>query len=86
MPRIRPEDLQAAEREVAAPDAANREREARLGRSLRRLGHQLLPARGGGYMIGDGKGTIVRSGTVFSPTLSLDDVQAWIEEHVKTKG
>jgi len=61
----------------------NKDRKARMGRSLKRLGHELVDVKGGGYMIGDGRGSIVRSGTVFSPTLSLDDVQAWIEEYVK---
>ncbi len=67
------------------PDEFTSDRESRLARSLKRLGHRLVKLASGGFAIGDDKGKIVQSGTAFAPTMTLDDVHAWIEEHVKRK-
>jgi hypothetical protein len=59
-------------------------RENRLGRSLKRLGFQLVTSRSG-LSIADERGRIVQNRTVFSSTMNLDDVDAWIRKHVSTK-
>jgi hypothetical protein len=68
-----------------SPDEFTSDRESRLARSLKRLGHRLEKLARGGFAIADDKGKIVQSGTAFSPTMTLDDVHAWIEEHIERK-
>jgi hypothetical protein len=58
--------------------------ENRLGRSLTRLGFQLVTSRSG-FSIADDRGRIMQSRTVFSSTMGLGDVEAWIKKHVSTK-
>jgi len=43
----------------------------------------LVKVNRGGFAIADDKGKIVQSGTAFSPTMTLDDVHGWIEEHIE---
>jgi hypothetical protein len=60
-------------------------RENRLSRSLKRLGFQLVTSRSG-LSIADGHGRIVQSRSVFSSTMGLDDVEAWIRKQVSANG
>jgi hypothetical protein len=60
-------------------------RENRLSRSLKRLGYQLVTSRSG-LSIADERGRIVQSRNVFSSTMGLDDVEAWIRKQVSLKG
>jgi hypothetical protein len=59
------------------------DREARLGRSLKRLGHRLVRKPGGGFAIADAEGNVVEDETVFARSLSLFDVEAWIKDYVR---
>ncbi len=59
-------------------------RENRLSRSLKRLGFQLVTSRSG-FSIADERGRIVQNRTVFSSTMGLGDVEAWIKKHVSRK-
>jgi hypothetical protein len=59
----------------------NNDREARLGRSLKRLDHRLVKRPSGGFAIAELSGKIVE--TAFAKSLSLDDVEAWIKEYIR---
>ncbi len=61
----------------------NNDREARLGRSLKRLDHRLVKRPSGGFAIAELSGKIVE--TAFTKSLSLDDVEAWIKEYIRPK-
>lgn len=61
----------------------NNDREARLGRSLKRLDHRLVKRPSGGFAIAELSGKIVE--TLFAKGLSLDDVEAWIKEYIRPK-
>ena len=63
-----------------SPDDFTSDRESRLARSLKRLGHRLVKVNHGGFAIADNKSKIVQSG---SSTMTLDDVHGWIEEHIE---
>jgi len=56
----------------------NGEREARLGRSLKRLDHRLVTQSNGGFGIAD------ESGQVLAKSLTLDEVEAWIKKYLRT--
>jgi hypothetical protein len=59
----------------------NNDREARLGRSLKRLDHRLVKRSGGGFAIADQNGKIIEG----AKSLSLDDVEAWIKEYLRPR-
>ena len=46
----------------------NGEREARIGRSLKRLDHRLVRRPGGGFAIADQSGKIIAGETIFAKT------------------
>ena len=57
----------------------NGEREARLGRSLKRLDHRLIKQSNAAFTIAD------ETGKVLAKSLSLDEVEAWIKEYIRPK-
>ncbi len=65
--------------------ANNNDREARLGRSLKRLDPRLLRKPGGGFAITDANGVVVEDETETARSLSLFDVEAWIKEYIRPK-
>jgi hypothetical protein len=64
--------------------AASNDREARLRRSLKRLGYELADAGDGQFYINHQGRRIHATSDLFG--LSLDDVEKWIKEQVNREG